>query len=680
MKGLMKRLWIPGAVVGLALLDLSLVEESEGNRAQLLPAVDTAMLGEATVAVACSECEALARPAARDARLDYAQVDAVVRRAIALDDSPGNLAAVVEEGDWVAIKVNIVTAPLVFNGRRRTSFWDQGRPHWGQVTDLRVVKSVIDYLVREEGDARRITIVEGGAEWAKLGEPGTDPAQTEDGWTVRWEAFDNLSYADIVEEYDGVNGVEVDIVDLNYDEWVGTEGVGAGDPLPVPDPNHSGIGWLQRPEGYYVSRTLLEVDKLVNIAAMKTHDIPGVTLLHKQYVGTFMQRAYGARNNSKMDLHRYGNERVPWGFMDMFSYRPTDYGIVEGFWGTEGRGPQWGNDVNHNVVVAGSDPVAVDAVAASVMGYNPEDLVFLRLSAAKGFGTYDLDRIQIRGDDADAVRRDFDKTPNPDFWGWGNRRWLVNGPYASADIEEAPIEGEAALEPAEGQEHNGIAWRAVEGAERFVRLPEAYSQARSTTYAFAYIASPVEQEGFLYLGADDGCKVWLNGREVVAKERAGTRPDAIAAPVTLGRGLNPVVVKVRNGFGAVGLSLVAGDRDGDTLPGIEYFIQAPPAGTAVGEAAGGPEAFGLGANYPNPFNASTFISYRTAGHGAVKLEVYDTRGALVRRLVDRSLPGGAHLTRWDGRDAAGAPSASGLYFYRLSVPGRTAAGKMMLVR
>ena len=124
--------------------------------------------------------------------------------------------------------------------------------HWGQATDLRVVKSVLDYLVNEEGDARRITIVEGGAEWSKVGESGTDPNQTEDGWTVHWEQFDNLSYAELVESFNGVNGIEVDIVDLNYDDWVGTEGVRAGDPLPVPDPNHSGISWYQRPEGYYV--------------------------------------------------------------------------------------------------------------------------------------------------------------------------------------------------------------------------------------------------------------------------------------------------------------------------------------------------------------------------------------------------------------------------------------------
>ena len=75
-----------------------------------------------------------------------------------------------------------------------------------------------------------------------------------------------------------------------------------------------------------------------------------------------MQRAYGASagNNGKGDLHRFGNDKVPNGFVDLFSYRPTNYGIIEGFYGTEGNGPQWGEDVQWNMVVASGDPVAAE--------------------------------------------------------------------------------------------------------------------------------------------------------------------------------------------------------------------------------------------------------------------------------------------------------------------------------
>jgi len=682
------KLGILGVVVGLAAWDLIQVDRLESSRQMIVPQVDTAMLGGATVAIATSQD--LDEPVPLDQELTDEQVDAIVKRAIHLDQSDRSLAATVEPGDWVAVKVNIVTMPLIINGSKKTSFWDKGTPHWGQATDLRVVKSVIDYLVNEEGDASRITIVEGGAEWTKLGEQGTDPNQTMDGWTVQWEKFDDLSYVEIVDEYNGVNGIAVDIVDLNYDDWMGTEGVRAGDPLPVPDPNHTGIVGYQRPEeGYYVSKTLLDVDKLVNIPAMKTHDIPGITLLHKQYVGTYMQRAYGARNNSKMGLHNFisgvGNEQVPAGFIDMFTYRPTDYGIIEGFWGTEGRGPQWGKNVNHNVVIAGGDPVATDAVTAVVMDYNPEDLWYLKYSAAKGFGTYDLENIEVVGRQPLEVQRRWEKTPNPNFWGWGNRRWVVNGPHPSEEIDETPIADEASLRPAAGQETNGIVWKKGEGLQiphgQFVELPEDYVDSGSMTYAFAYIASDRDQEGVLYLGGDDGIKVWLNGEEVFAKSRTSRTLTTQQVPISLHKGMNPVMVKVRNLFGTAGLAMVAGDEDGDTLPGVRYLLEPRVPPTAVTEEESAlPAGFALGNNYPNPFNPETMIPYSLPGRMPVALVVYDVRGAKVRTLVDQVLPGGHHLTRWDGQDDGGRSVASGVYLYRLAISGAEQTGRMVLVR
>jgi flagellar hook assembly protein FlgD len=83
-----------------------------------------------------------------------------------------------------------------------------------------------------------------------------------------------------------------------------------------------------------------------------------------------------------------------------------------------------------------------------------------------------------------------------------------------------------------------------------------------------------------------------------------------------------------------------------------------------------PNAFALGANYPNPFNAGTAIPYVTSAPGSLELNIYDVRGALVRQLVSRSLPGGPHLTHWDGRDEAGRSVGSGLYVYRLVAEGK----------
>jgi hypothetical protein len=48
--------------------------------------------------------------------------------------------------------------------------------------------------------------------------------------------------------------------------------------------------------------------------------------------------------------------------------------------------------------------------------------------------------------------------------------------------------------------------------------------------------------------------------------------------------------------------------------------------------------------------------------------------------VAEELPAGRHDFRWDGRDAAGRETASGVYFARLQVAGETHLHKMTLVR
>lgn len=100
----------------------------------------------------------------------------------------------------------------------------------------------------------------------------------------------------------------------------------------------------------------------------------------------------------------------------------------------------------------------------------------------------------------------------------------------------------------------------------------------------------------------------------------------------------------------------------------------------VAAAAGWPAGPELAPNAPNPFNSSTAIAFRTAVPGPVALAIYDLAGQRVRLLVDGVVPGGAHTARWDGRDDAGRPVASGLYLCQLSAQDRVLQGKLLLLR
>ncbi|MBN1827140.1 MAG: T9SS type A sorting domain-containing protein [Candidatus Eisenbacteria bacterium] len=83
---------------------------------------------------------------------------------------------------------------------------------------------------------------------------------------------------------------------------------------------------------------------------------------------------------------------------------------------------------------------------------------------------------------------------------------------------------------------------------------------------------------------------------------------------------------------------------------------------------------------PNPFNAYATIEYGLPATGAVRLAVYDLRGARVRTLVEGSREAGAHAVVWNGRDDAGRPVASGVYFLRIEWSGESRVRRLMLIR
>ena len=112
-------------------------------------------------------------------------------------------------------------------------------------------------------------------------------------------------------------------------------------------------------------------------------------------------------------------------------------------------------------------------------------------------------------------------------------------------------------------------------------------------------------------------------------------------------------------------------------------LEAPVAVPDDPEAPGAaPRATRLAGNAPNPFNPRTTLHLELARADRARLEVYDLRGRLVRRLLDGSgeLPAGRHEVVWDGRDAGGRAVGSGTYFARLAAGGVVRHLKMLLVR
>jgi len=88
----------------------------------------------------------------------------------------------------------------------------------------------------------------------------------------------------------------------------------------------------------------------------------------------------------------------------------------------------------------------------------------------------------------------------------------------------------------------------------------------------------------------------------------------------------------------------------------------------------------LSQNAPNPFNPSTTIRFVLPASQRVGLAIYSASGALVRMLVDDVKPHGPNEVTWDGRDSAGNPVGSGVYFYRLTAGKFSDSRKMVLLK
>ncbi|MBS1492917.1 MAG: T9SS type A sorting domain-containing protein [Bacteroidetes bacterium] len=89
-----------------------------------------------------------------------------------------------------------------------------------------------------------------------------------------------------------------------------------------------------------------------------------------------------------------------------------------------------------------------------------------------------------------------------------------------------------------------------------------------------------------------------------------------------------------------------------------------------------PTHFKLYQNYPNPFNPVTTIKYEVKMLWKVKIQLYDTRGELLRTLVNEEKPQGVYEVKFD---ASNLPS--GIYFIKMtSAQGFESSKKMVIIK
>ena len=135
---------------------------------------------------------------------------------------------------------------------------------------------------------------------------------------------------------------------------------------------------------------------------MKVHKLTQISLTLKMNQGSLDW--YDAIRNHRADMHQK--------MIDMLKVMRPHLSIVDALWPMQGQGPgsPFPEDLikDFNVILAGKDPVAVDSVGATIMGFDAShDIPMLRGAEMAGLGVANLERIDVAGTPIQKVQRPF---------------------------------------------------------------------------------------------------------------------------------------------------------------------------------------------------------------------------------------------------------------------------------
>ena len=142
------------------------------------------------------------------------------------------------------------------------------------------------------------------------------------------------------------------------------------------------------------------------------------------------------------------------------------------------------------------------------------------------------------------------------------KSWLILAPIPFAEgqnhgdaVEKEKIKDEAKLEPKDGDKvkvgDKELTWKAHMAETHLIDFNKILGETKtqSVGYAVAYIVADGEKKDVvLKIGSDDGCKLFLNGKEVgkVVEERAADKDQNSFDKLTLKKGRNVLVFKIVN--------------------------------------------------------------------------------------------------------------------------------------
>lgn len=212
------------------------------------------------------------------------------------------------------------------------------------------------------------------------------------------KAFDALDYPSLS------RSGNVKLIDLNDDETI---------------ESYAYTAELEK-QALPFSKTVAETDMNIIVVPAKMHAYYMVSLSIKTHVvGSQIVPKSPFGIHARWPWLHTGYKPAHMSLADVYADHPAQLAIIDGTQAMEGNGPASGTTVNLGWVLASFNPVAADAVAAYLMGWNPEEIGYLHHLENKGLGPIRVDEMKISGANPKDLRRELEKPDSyPGIMGW----------------------------------------------------------------------------------------------------------------------------------------------------------------------------------------------------------------------------------------------------------------------
>ncbi|MCK4774703.1 MAG: DUF362 domain-containing protein [Candidatus Krumholzibacteria bacterium] len=149
---------------------------------------------------------------------------------------------------------------------------------------------------------------------------------------------------------------------------------------------------------------------ILHLPTVKTHG-------HSTTTGAIKNAFGGLLKEVRHYAHKYIHEVLVDLMLMQRELHPNVFAVMDGTVAGDGAGPRTMVPSVRDVILASADSVAIDAVAARIMGFDPMSIPYIRMATEMGLGEGRVDKIEIAGEDIAGMNFGFSTKKSLVIWG-----------------------------------------------------------------------------------------------------------------------------------------------------------------------------------------------------------------------------------------------------------------------